>query len=41
VPIEHPASEHNGDYLRTKARRLGHTLQDPGVSLIALAGQGN
>jgi 3,4-dihydroxy 2-butanone 4-phosphate synthase/GTP cyclohydrolase II len=39
VPIEHPASEHNGDYLRTKARRLGHTLQDPGVSLIALAGQ--
>jgi 3,4-dihydroxy 2-butanone 4-phosphate synthase/GTP cyclohydrolase II len=41
VPIEHPASEHNGDYLRTKARRLGHTLQDPGVSLIALAGQGS
>jgi 3,4-dihydroxy 2-butanone 4-phosphate synthase/GTP cyclohydrolase II len=26
LPIEHAASEHNRDYLRTKARRLGHHL---------------
>jgi GTP cyclohydrolase II len=35
VPIEHPASEHNRDYLRTKARRLGHDLR--GVDLEVLA----
>jgi 3,4-dihydroxy 2-butanone 4-phosphate synthase/GTP cyclohydrolase II len=40
VPIEHPAGEHNGDYLRTKARRLGHALQVPGVSLVAVASDG-
>jgi 3,4-dihydroxy 2-butanone 4-phosphate synthase/GTP cyclohydrolase II len=27
VPIEHPPSDHNRAYLRTKADRLGHTLQ--------------
>jgi 3,4-dihydroxy 2-butanone 4-phosphate synthase/GTP cyclohydrolase II len=26
LPIEHPAGEHNRDYLRTKAERLGHLL---------------
>jgi 3,4-dihydroxy 2-butanone 4-phosphate synthase/GTP cyclohydrolase II len=41
VPIEHPASEHNREYLRTKATRLGHALQGPGVSLVAVAGNGS
>jgi 3,4-dihydroxy 2-butanone 4-phosphate synthase/GTP cyclohydrolase II len=41
VPIEHPASEHNLEYLRTKANRLGHVLQGPGVSLVAVAGNGS
>jgi 3,4-dihydroxy 2-butanone 4-phosphate synthase / GTP cyclohydrolase II len=41
VPIEHPAGEHNRDYLRAKARRLGHALRDPGVSLVAVAGHGS
>jgi 3,4-dihydroxy 2-butanone 4-phosphate synthase/GTP cyclohydrolase II len=27
IPIEHPACDDNRDYLRTKARRLGHTLR--------------
>jgi len=27
IPIEHPPGDHNRDYLRTKASRLGHTLQ--------------
>jgi 3,4-dihydroxy 2-butanone 4-phosphate synthase/GTP cyclohydrolase II len=27
VPIEQPPGDHNRAYLRTKARRLGHTLQ--------------
>jgi 3,4-dihydroxy 2-butanone 4-phosphate synthase/GTP cyclohydrolase II len=34
VPIEHPAGEHNLDYLRTKARRLGHLLR--GADLITM-----
>jgi 3,4-dihydroxy 2-butanone 4-phosphate synthase/GTP cyclohydrolase II len=41
VPIEHPAGEHNREYLRTKASRLGHSLQGPGVSLVAVAGNGS
>jgi 3,4-dihydroxy 2-butanone 4-phosphate synthase/GTP cyclohydrolase II len=31
IPIEHPSSDHNRDYLRTKARRLGHTLKRESV----------
>jgi 3,4-dihydroxy 2-butanone 4-phosphate synthase/GTP cyclohydrolase II len=34
VPIEHPASEHNLDYLRTKALRLGHMLS--GADLVTM-----
>ncbi|MBA3358628.1 MAG: bifunctional 3,4-dihydroxy-2-butanone-4-phosphate synthase/GTP cyclohydrolase II [Thermoleophilaceae bacterium] len=33
VPIEHPASEHNRDYLRAKAQRLGHLLHHQGLAL--------
>jgi 3,4-dihydroxy 2-butanone 4-phosphate synthase/GTP cyclohydrolase II len=37
LPIESEADEHNRDYLRTKARRLGHLLaaQEPGVVQLA------
>jgi 3,4-dihydroxy 2-butanone 4-phosphate synthase/GTP cyclohydrolase II len=38
LPIEHPAGEHNRDYLRTKARRLGHLLHDHELGLIGVAG---
>ena len=31
VPIEQPPCDHNRDYMRTKASRLGHTLQRQGV----------
>jgi 3,4-dihydroxy 2-butanone 4-phosphate synthase/GTP cyclohydrolase II len=34
VPIEHPAGEHNLEYLRTKARRLGHLLR--GADLMTM-----
>jgi 3,4-dihydroxy 2-butanone 4-phosphate synthase/GTP cyclohydrolase II len=37
LPIESEADEHNRDYLRTKARRLGHLLaaHEPGVVELA------
>jgi len=35
VPIEHPAGEHNREYLRAKADRLGHTLQRAHLELVA------
>jgi 3,4-dihydroxy 2-butanone 4-phosphate synthase/GTP cyclohydrolase II len=35
IPIEHPAGEHNHQYLRTKADRLGHTLQRAHLELVA------
>jgi 3,4-dihydroxy 2-butanone 4-phosphate synthase/GTP cyclohydrolase II len=37
VPIELPAGEHNIEYLRTKARKLGHLISgdDPCVSSVA------
>ena len=35
LPIEHTACEHNRDYLRTKAHRLGHKLQGAGIGLVA------
>ena len=37
VPIEHPAGDHNREYLRTKASRLGHLLK-PHLELVADAG---
>jgi len=33
VPIEHPATAHNRDYLRAKAQRLGHLLHHQGLAL--------
>jgi 3,4-dihydroxy 2-butanone 4-phosphate synthase/GTP cyclohydrolase II len=33
VPIEHPAGEHNRDYLRAKKDKLGHTLHHQGLAL--------
>ena len=33
VPIEHPATEHNLGYLRTKRDRLGHALHHQGLAL--------
>ena len=33
VPIEHPAGEHNREYLRAKAQRLGHLLHHQGLAL--------
>jgi 3,4-dihydroxy 2-butanone 4-phosphate synthase / GTP cyclohydrolase II len=33
VPIQHPATEHNRDYLRTKRERLGHLLHHQGLAL--------
>ncbi len=35
IPIEHPPNEHNADYLRTKAQRMGHTLHHQGLDLDA------
>ena len=33
VPIEQAPNEHNTEYLRTKARRMGHTLHHQGLNL--------
>ena len=33
IPIEHPAGDHNRDYLRAKAQRLGHLLHHQGLAL--------
>ena len=33
IPIEHPPGEHNTDYLRAKAQRLGHLLHHQGLAL--------
>jgi 3,4-dihydroxy 2-butanone 4-phosphate synthase / GTP cyclohydrolase II len=33
LPIQHPANEHNRDYLRAKQERLGHTLHHQGLAL--------
>ena len=33
VPIEHAPNEHNKEYLRTKAQRMGHTLHHQGLNL--------
>ncbi len=33
VPIQHPATEHNRDYLRAKRDRLGHLLHHQGLAL--------
>ncbi len=35
VPIEQAPNEHNADYLRTKASRMGHTLHHQGLNLDA------
>ena len=33
VPIEHPATDHNRDYLRAKKDRMGHLLHHQGLAL--------
>src|SRR6201747_2771950 len=33
IPIEHMPNEHNEDYLRTKAQRMGHMLHHQGLNL--------
>ena len=33
IPIEHPAGDHNRDYLRAKAQKLGHLLHHQGLAL--------
>jgi 3,4-dihydroxy 2-butanone 4-phosphate synthase / GTP cyclohydrolase II len=33
IPIERPPNEHNADYLRTKASRMGHMLHHQGLNL--------
>ena len=33
IPIEHAPNEHNAQYMRTKARRMGHTLHHQGLNL--------
>jgi 3,4-dihydroxy 2-butanone 4-phosphate synthase/GTP cyclohydrolase II len=33
VPIQHDATEHNRDYLRTKKEKLGHLLHHQGLAL--------
>ena len=33
IPIEHAPNEHNADYLRTKAERMGHILHHQGLNL--------
>jgi 3,4-dihydroxy 2-butanone 4-phosphate synthase/GTP cyclohydrolase II len=35
IPIEHAPNEHNAEYLRTKAQRMGHTLHHQGLNLDA------
>jgi 3,4-dihydroxy 2-butanone 4-phosphate synthase/GTP cyclohydrolase II len=33
VPIEHDSNEHNADYLRAKAQKMGHLLHHQGLAL--------
>ena len=33
IPIQHEANPHNQDYLRTKAKKLGHLLHHQGLAL--------
>src|SRR5881275_1414551 len=33
IPIEHAPNAHNEDYLRTKAKRMGHTLHHQGLAV--------
>jgi 3,4-dihydroxy 2-butanone 4-phosphate synthase/GTP cyclohydrolase II len=33
IPIEHAPNVHNEEYMRTKARRMGHTLHHQGLNL--------
>ena len=33
IPIQHPATEHNREYLRTKRDRMGHLLHHQGLAL--------
>ncbi|HEX4760695.1 MAG TPA: bifunctional 3,4-dihydroxy-2-butanone-4-phosphate synthase/GTP cyclohydrolase II [Thermoleophilaceae bacterium] len=33
IPIQHPATPHNADYLRTKRDRMGHLLHHQGLAL--------
>jgi 3,4-dihydroxy 2-butanone 4-phosphate synthase/GTP cyclohydrolase II len=33
IPIEHAPNEHNAQYMRTKAQRMGHTLHHQGLNL--------
>jgi 3,4-dihydroxy 2-butanone 4-phosphate synthase / GTP cyclohydrolase II len=33
IPIQHPPTEHNADYLRTKRERMGHLLHHQGMPL--------
>jgi 3,4-dihydroxy 2-butanone 4-phosphate synthase/GTP cyclohydrolase II len=33
IPIQHPPTEHNADYLRTKRERMGHLLHHQGLAL--------
>jgi 3,4-dihydroxy 2-butanone 4-phosphate synthase/GTP cyclohydrolase II len=33
IPIQHPPTEHNRDYLRTKRERMGHLLHHQGLAL--------
>ena len=33
IPIEHPPGEHNREYLRAKARKMGHLLHHQGLAL--------
>jgi 3,4-dihydroxy 2-butanone 4-phosphate synthase / GTP cyclohydrolase II len=33
IPIQHPPTEHNKDYLRTKRERMGHLLHHQGLAL--------
>ena len=35
VPIEHAPNPHNEEYMRTKAKRMGHTLHHQGLNLDA------
>src|SRR5438128_9407101 len=35
IPIEHAPNAHNEEYLRTKAKRMGHTLHHQGLNLDA------
>ena len=40
IPIEHAPNPHNEEYMRTKARRMGHTLHHQGLNLDAEMLQG-